>query len=271
MLNAFAAETIIFSGESAVNDDGNTVFSVNITENSNVAGLSLTVTYDKEKMELLDAYLGEPFASAMSSINKNKIGVVYLSLVTTDPVKKGGSVIALVFSGKVTTGITFSVSECIDKDLHSLVFGINNLESDVSHSENAIKKHSQSSDASRFETDKTISDNSKETVENSTLNSNPNSTNNARSMNQGSVAPNNDSTSKNIKQNNNRDIVSTDDYKENKSIMPPATSSTSDTVAEKESQNSGYSIIWILLTIALCLALGIILFNIIKRRKKNEK
>ena len=76
-VKVFASEEIVFFEEFVVNQDGNAVYSVNVTKNSNITGLSMAVSYDKDKLKLLDAFAGESFSSSISSVNKKEAGIVY--------------------------------------------------------------------------------------------------------------------------------------------------------------------------------------------------
>ena len=147
-MNAFASETIIFSEDYIINDEGNAVYSIIVTENSNIAGLSLTINYDKESLDLLDASVGGSFASAMNSVNKNEAGIVIMSSITTSPIVEEGTVISLVFDGAINADVSFSVSECIDKDMHNLSFNIVESETNTPQPKENTEKSSKSNESS---------------------------------------------------------------------------------------------------------------------------
>ena len=268
-VKAFAAEAIVFSEDLTVNNDGNAVYSVIVSEKSNIAGLSLTVNYDKNKQTLLDAFVGERFSSSVSSVNKKIAGSVIMSSVTTAPITDGGAVLTLVFDGKSISDISFSVSECIDKDMHSLDYTIKNIEPDTPKPNETTKNSNQGGDSSKSDVqngsknnDRKPTDNNKEYTDNS-RNQDQNAP--TTSLDAGTDATNPDGSFK-----NKEDSINPSDQSKTEVSMPGSQQPTSDAATADESNQSNNYIILITVFIALC-AVAITIIYFIKRRKKHEK
>lgn len=282
-VKAFASENIVFSEKFVVNEDGNAVYSVNISKNSNIAGLSLTVSYDKDKLTLLDAYVGESFSSSISSVNKKIAGTVFMSSVTTVPISEGGSVLMLVFDGKSTAKISFSVSECIDKDMNNLGFRIQNTETDTPQPNETINNPIQGSSSSKPDSNQ----NSQGNTEGKATETSKNSSDKYQSQN-GSET-NTDVTHNSLESSQpkvqsvssvtNTDVPlesekASENFSEQKALEDStlnSKSSTNDSATKDESNQSNNYFIWIIISVVLCIVVITISIIYKKRRMTHEK
>ena len=286
-LKAYASENILFSEEFIENEDGNVVYNVNVTKNSNIAGISLTINYDKDKLTLLDAHVGDSFSSSISSVNKQKAGLVYMSSVTTVPVTDSGSVITLVFDGKSTANISFSVSECIDEDMHNLEFRIQNTETDTPQPSETTKNPIQSSSGSKPNSDQNSTGNSegkatdtnrngseKNQSQNESVANTDGIHNNSESslpQGQNGSSTNNDRTITDGTWESKEDSVNFSERKTSEDSTIISKDSTNDSATKDESKNSNNYIVWVIISVVLCIVVITILIFYKKRRMTHEK
>ena len=285
MVKAFASEEIVFSEEFIVNKDGNAMYSVNVTKNSNIAGLSLTVSYDKDKLTLLDAYVGEGFSSSINSVNKKKAGIVYMSSVSTVPVTESGSIITLVFDGKSTANISFSVSECIDEYMHNLGFRIQNTETDTAQPNETTRNPIQSSSSSKLDSYQNSTGNSEEEATDTSKNSSDKSQSQSQyaSETSSNVASNRSESSQPQVQNGSsatiqggtlekkEDSVNFSEKKTSDDSTLISKNTTADSATKDESNQSSNYIIWIIVSVVLCIVVITISIIYKKRRMTHEK
>ena len=267
-MKAFASDEIVFSEELTVNADGNAVYNVIVTKNSNIAGLSLTVNYDKDKLKLLDAFAGENFSSSMCSVNKKIAGTVYMSSVTTVPITDGGSVITLVFDGNNSAKIAFSVSECIDKDMNNLSFRIKNTETDTPQ----IKDNTQPSTQGRDSSMPVATRNSSEQKAEKTTDNTKNGTDNSQIRVQDGSQPNSTGTTpERTTAESEKNGIDPSEQNTVVGSMAYSGNQTTDSATTDESNQPSSYIIWIIISIVLCIVVITILIFYKKRRMTHEK
>lgn len=101
-------------------------YTVSVSEKSDVSALSMLFRYDDSQVELVDVRVGDALKSTMCETNKERLGEVILSCITTNPLQNEGDCITLEFKvlDKETDqlDINYSVTECINKDFDAIPY-----------------------------------------------------------------------------------------------------------------------------------------------------
>ena len=122
---AFASAGITFS-EQFHADNGSVEYSIEISENSQISGLSMTIEYDQLQLKLAECRLGDVLSTSIAKTNSKNPGKVILTSVTMDPITQSGEVVYLRFDVVDTNQEKFSldvaIDECIDSNCDDLKY-----------------------------------------------------------------------------------------------------------------------------------------------------
>lgn len=122
-----AQEAIVFDEKANIKDD-TVIYTVDITKNSNVCGLSLEVLYDEKQIKLESSAIGDIINNGMAKSNTKIDGKVILTYISTESLKSKGTILELKFSiissNTAKLNITSIISECINKNCDDLSFSI---------------------------------------------------------------------------------------------------------------------------------------------------
>ena len=122
-INVFAASDVSFTVNVEKAEDKLT-YTLCVSKNSNIAGLSMVVTYPKDDTQLIESKVGKVMSSTISSLNDKTPGKMYASFITTEPICSGGDILTLIFKGKSEEGISIRISECVDSSSRNLRFKV---------------------------------------------------------------------------------------------------------------------------------------------------
>ena len=180
-----------------------------------------------------------------------------------------------MFEGKNTARVSFSVSECIDKDMRSLSFSVKNTETDAPQPVEATQNPAQSSNGSRPGAEQSSSAQNDERATDSVKSGTDNSRTQSQTQTQARGASAADSAGTNPQRaSDSREEGGIEPNGQNTdgASVPDAQSPTTDSATADESgQTNDYSI-WIVIFVVLCMAVIAVTVVInIKRRKKHEK
>lgn len=114
-----AAPYVTISAEESVSQTE--MISVVIPENTTVTNGMFTVTYDAQKLELINAEAGKAFSGIMTAVNTKEYGKVTLGFVSSKPFNAGGNAFVLTFERKSGTEnaadlCSLAVNELITED-----------------------------------------------------------------------------------------------------------------------------------------------------------
>ena len=199
-----AKEPIVFDIKASV-EENSVVYIVDITENSNVCGLSLEVLYDENQVKLEECVVGTIIDNGMTKSNTKINGKVILTYISTEPLKSKGSLLELKFSiissDASKLNIASVISECIDKSCDDLTFSVkkddiinpnykedntsSNNNSNTDNPNTSSNQSSNNSNQSNISSNQTVSADSDNNSTNNNTQENPssNSTTSSQSIN----------------------------------------------------------------------------------------
>lgn len=112
-LDVVAERRVVFQ-EIIIEENTKCEWSLEIEENSQIAGLSINIAYDSDVLSVDSCEIGSSLEKTIYSLNNEKAGVIRLTAITTEPVVSSGSIVEIVFSGGDNSSIHYEILECID-------------------------------------------------------------------------------------------------------------------------------------------------------------
>lgn len=93
-------------------------YTITVSENSGICGLTLNVIYDPTEVKLINHKEGSLISNGITKCNADIPGKVILSYISTEPVGKSGEIMLASFepitSDCKELNISYEISECID-------------------------------------------------------------------------------------------------------------------------------------------------------------
>ena len=118
--SVYAKEKVCFTEHHTFEDNKYIDYELDISEESKIAGLTITIRYDAKQLALVDSQVGEMLQSTMNKVNNKVEGTVIITAISTDEITQKGSLLNLRFeivnSSKEYIDINCSVDECIDQN-----------------------------------------------------------------------------------------------------------------------------------------------------------
>ena len=110
-----------------IKSENNTIyFGIEISENSNICGLSLDVKYSESQVKVNKCTTGQALAGGITKVNSTIAGKVILSYISTAPWKEKGQILLIEFEplsiSSKTISIDCTITECIDKECNDISF-----------------------------------------------------------------------------------------------------------------------------------------------------
>lgn len=102
---------------------------LSVSDNSQIAGLTVTIQYDEEQLRLVENSVGDILQSSINKVNSKIDKKVILTAISTEPITQGGSLLDLKFeivdSSKEYVDIKYTIDECIDQNCENIAVSIN--------------------------------------------------------------------------------------------------------------------------------------------------
>lgn len=95
-------------------------YSVDVSENSNISGILVEITYDKDELALKSAMAGSALDGTINTLNTKTLGKIILTAITTEQIDEGGTVFKIEFSGEDIDSLKVDIKECIDKECNPI-------------------------------------------------------------------------------------------------------------------------------------------------------
>ncbi|MBQ9355601.1 MAG: hypothetical protein IJT84_07995 [Clostridia bacterium] len=118
VLKATTMENSASFSANAVVSEKEISYTITVSENSGICGLTLNVIYDPTEVKLINHKEGSLISNGITKCNADKPGKVILSYISTEPVVKSGEIMLASFepitSDCKELNITYEISECID-------------------------------------------------------------------------------------------------------------------------------------------------------------
>lgn len=123
--SVFAKGKVCFTEVHTIEEDKYLNYQLNVSENSRIAGLTVTIRYNEKQLTLVDSQVGETLQSTMNKVNNKVEGTVIITAISTDEITQKGSILNLKFellnSSKEYIDIHYSVDECIDQNCNEIL------------------------------------------------------------------------------------------------------------------------------------------------------
>ena len=107
------------------------VYTIDISENSNIAALSFTVNYNAAQVQLKSVTEGDVLKSNMTTVNSQKQNRIIVSSISMVGIKTKGNLLKaeflIVSSKEKQIDIKLSITECVDSNSDGLAYTKNNL------------------------------------------------------------------------------------------------------------------------------------------------
>ncbi|GEM_PF-6397393 len=118
VLKATTMENSASFSANAVVSEKEISYTITVSENSGICGLTLNVIYDPTEVKLINHKEGSLISNGITKCNADKPGKVILSYISTEPVVKSGEIMLASFepitSDCKELNISYEISECID-------------------------------------------------------------------------------------------------------------------------------------------------------------
>ena len=128
LISAFtvSAQTATIT-EKAERDGDKITYTVSVSPDSGLCGLSLELKYDTLQLEIDSSSAGKSLEGGIAQKNV-KDGKLLLSYISTDPLKTGGEILAISFTdisdGKSKLKISLNIKEFIDGDTDNIAYNL---------------------------------------------------------------------------------------------------------------------------------------------------
>ena len=123
--NVFAKGTVYFTEHYQFEKDTYINYKLEVSDKSEIAGLTVTIQYDSKQLKLDETKVGETLKSTINKINNKVEGTVIVTAISTDEITNSGSIINLKFEvlngSKEYIDIQCSIDECINQNCEEIL------------------------------------------------------------------------------------------------------------------------------------------------------
>ena len=129
LISAFtvSAQTVVIT-EKAERDGDKITYTVSVSPDSGLCGLTLELKYDTLQLEIDSSSAGKALEGGITQKNDKMDGRLLLSYISTDPLKIGGEMLAISFTdisdGKSKLKISLNIKEFIDGDTDNIAYNL---------------------------------------------------------------------------------------------------------------------------------------------------